>query len=54
MGSKLIQARDYDDLNNSNRSRMEKGKLIQELFKKDNQQHVGLARCGGSDEEKEI
>lgn len=32
---------------------LEKGKLIQELFKRNNQQHVGSTKCGVSDEGKE-
>ena len=53
LGSKLTQARDYKGLYNSSESRMERGKLTQQLFKRDNQQQVGLARCGGSGRGKE-
>ena len=55
LGSKLTQARDYTykGLYNSSESRMERGKLTQQLFKRDNQQQVGLARCGGSGRGKE-
>lgn len=45
--------RDYQGQNNSNGVHREKGKLIQELFKSSNQQHVGLTRCGVSDEREE-
>lgn len=44
LGSKLTQARDYKGLYNSSESRMERGKLTQQLFKRDNQQQVGLWR----------
>ena len=55
MGSKLTQARDYicKGLYNSSESRMERGKLTQQLFIRDDQQQVGLARCGGSGRRKE-
>jgi len=43
----------YKGLYNSSESRMERGKLTQQLFKRDNQQQVGLARCGGSGRGKE-
>ena len=48
MGRKLMQARDCKGLYKSQCESDGEGKLAQQLFKRDNRQQVGLARCGGS------
>lgn len=52
-GSNSNSARDYQVLNKRDGVHMERGKLPQELFKSNNQQHVGLTKCGGSGEGRE-